>query len=271
MQIIKPNCVEIIQEDMYKHIEICGRTCYKSEDKITEDSAVKFVNMLRNRKHGAMLEHGNVYLTIPVETVADWVATESLPNLKWLEFVRKLPYSRCNMENNLYYITTNYRVIIDNDLENLVEKYGVVRTYYHPKRRTFKFTCNRGVSHEFVRHRVMSFAQESQRYCSYNKGKFGGEIKVIKPLYYDEEVNHSDYMVWKTACEEAETSYMTLLKYGSSPQQAREVLPNSCATELIMTGFDDQWEGFFKLRCASDAHPQAQEVANICKSLFYGE
>lgn len=266
MKIIKPDAIELKQEDMFKHIELCGRTCYKSEDRITEDSCYKFVNMLRQHAHGAMLEHGTVYSTIPKEDVMEWAANDCL-NEDWLEFVRKLPYSKSTYDNENYYITTNYRVIVENNLENFMERYQSECTEHHYKRRTFKVTCNRGVSHEFVRHRVFSFAQESQRYVNYSKDKFGKEIKVIKPIFFNNE-NSLNYIHWKSSCEDAESRYFCLLNNGATPQEARDVLPNATATELIMTGFESDWEHFFDLRCARDAHPQAQEIANMIKNQF---
>ena len=271
MQIINPDAVEIKQgkgfEGMLKHIELCGRTCYKSEDKITEDSCHRFVNMLREHAHGAMLEHGTVYLTVFI-TAADKETFSYRDDI--IRKLRENPYTKFNhrLDNgNYYYFTTNYRVIIENGWEDIMQEFQSECTEYHPRRRTFKITCNRGVSHEFVRHRVFSFAQESQRYVNYSKEKFGNEIKVIKPLYFEED--SAQYYIWKFTCENAERYYMVLLNdLQCSPQQAREVLPNSTATELIMTGFESDWEHFFKLRCAKDAHPQAQEVANMIKERF---
>ena len=274
MKIIQPNVIELKQspgfEGILKHIELCGRTCYKSEDKITDDSCYRFVNMLKEHAHGAMLEHGTVYLAIPMNDVMDWASSEQLPNLRYLDFVRKLPYSKCYIENFNYYITTNYRVIIENNLEDFMEKYKSECTEHHLKRRTFKITCNRGVSHEFVRHRVFSFAQESQRYCAYNKEKFGKEIKVIEPnvLSFNSCDDMSSYLVWTRSCENAEKAYFWLLENGATPQEARDVLPNATATELIMTGFESDWEHFFNLRCAKDAHPQAKYLADIIKGQF---
>ena len=278
MKIIQPNAIELKQqpgfEGMLKHIEVCGRTCYKSEDRITEDSCHKFVDMLRKHAHGAMLEHGTVYLTIPDADIFE--ANDKCRELQivggmWdrlASIVRTpLPYSKTSFTPGFVHITTNYRVIVENDLEWLVEKYSCEPTEHHYKRRTFKITCNRGVSHEFVRHRVFSFAQESQRYVNYSKDKFGKEIKVIKPTYFNDEFSIK-YIHWKFACENAEKSYFVLLSNGATPQEAREVLPNSCATELIMTGFESDWEHFFDLRCARDAHPQAQEIANMIKEQF---
>ena len=274
MRIINPSIQELVQNrtdksDMLKHIELCGRTCYKSEDRITDDSYVRFVKMLKEHAHGAMLEHGTVYLTVPHYNDGD----DDRRHLEYQYMIllhNKFSKTVFNMDDEsdaCAYITTNYRVIVENNLYDIMDKYQVLEpTEHHETRRTFKITCNRGVSHEFVRHRVFSFAQESQRYVNYSKDKFGNEIKVIQPLYFTE--GSHNYWLWEKACKEAEAHYFALLSNGTTPQEAREVLPNSTATELIMTGFESDWEHFFSLRCAKDAHPQAREVANMIKEKF---
>lgn len=124
-----------------------------------------------------------------------------------------------------------------------------------------KFTCDRGVSHEIVRHRVASYCQESTRYCNYSNDKFGSEITVIKPLYL--EPGTLGYDAWFMACQTAEGAYFDLLDWGCSPQEARAVLPNSLKTEIIMTANLREYRHFFKLRCAKAAHPQMRELANM--------
>lgn len=132
---------------------------------------------------------------------------------------------------------------------------------------TIKFTVDRGVSHEIVRHRLASYTQESTRYCSYNKDKFGNEITVIKPCFLDYSFDENGFYSsakteeWETACEDAEQRYFTLLTFGASPQEARSVLPNSLKTEVVMTANWREWRHFLKLRSAPDAHPQIREVA----------
>lgn len=123
-----------------------------------------------------------------------------------------------------------------------------------------KFICDRGVTHEIVRHRPASFCQESTRYCNYRNGKFGGEITVIKPCFFKE--NSTRYLNWFVACERAETAYNAILEDGGTPQEARDVLPNSLKTELIMTAPLMEWCHFFNLRMSPAAHPQMQEVAS---------
>lgn len=124
---------------------------------------------------------------------------------------------------------------------------------------TVKFVCDRGVSHEIVRHRLAAYCQESTRYCNYSKGQFGAEITVIKPLYLTEGT--PAYIVWKKACEAAEKAYFGLLNIGLTPQEARAVLPNSLKTEIIMTANVREWRHFLILRCSKAAHPQMREVA----------
>ena len=187
MKIIKPSyeiMTPINREAILKNIELAGRTCYKSEDKITEDSASKFVRMLVKNGHEAMIEHQAI---------------------------------------------------------------------------TVKFVCDRGVSHEIVRHRIASFAQESTRYCNYSNDKFGSEITVIEPFFFDKD--SEEYKVWWACCATAEVDYLRLLRLGRSPQEARSVLPNSMKTEIVVTMNVREWRHFFKLRCASTAHPQMRELA----------
>ena len=128
-----------------------------------------------------------------------------------------------------------------------------------------KFVVDRGVSHELVRHRIASFAQESTRYCNYSKDKFGNEITVILPCFFDTGMgilsNSLVYQEWKSACECAEERYFNLLKMGATPQQARTVLPNSLKTEITVTANYREWRNFFKLRTAEASHPQMREVA----------
>lgn len=195
MKIIEPSA-EIISmnlnnpEDVrkiYRAIESAGRTCYKSNDRITSDSAAKFVRKVVENGHEAMLEHASM---------------------------------------------------------------------------TVRFIVDRGVSHEIVRHRMASFAQESTRYCNYSRDKYGNELTFIKPLFFTE--GSTEWRVWCSAMKNAEDSYLYLLKRGATPEQARAVLPNSLKTELIMTANMREWRHFFNLRAAGTTgkpHPQMAEVA----------
>ena len=127
--------------------------------------------------------------------------------------------------------------------------------------------CDRGVSHEIVRHRIASYCQESTRYCNYSNGKFGGEITVIKPPFWSQDSD--EYETWYEACERTESAYFDLLLAGAKPQEARDVLPNSLKTQIAITMNIREWRHFFRLRCAPVAHPQMVEIA--CKGLveFY--
>ena len=189
MKIIKPDVQFITPIDgatILKRLEQCGRVCYKSEDKITEGSAEKFVAGIIKRGHEAVLEH-------------------------------------CSF--------------------------------------TVKFVCDRGVSHEIVRHRIASYCQESTRYCNYSKDVFGSEITVIRPSFLTEGTPGWQY--WKVACRMAEKSYFELLDWGCTPQEARAVLPTCLKTEVVMTANIREWRHFLKLRCSPAAHPQMREVALI--------
>lgn len=262
MRLIKPSYSIIEQpsglEGVYKMIEIAGRVCYKSEDKITEDSAKAFVDRMIKSGHGAMLEHGTVYLDILWNVTS---AAFSLQlKLKVLDYENN-KHSKVVDIGNHSYITTNYRVLVENgwldDLQYICEP-----TKYHIKRVSVRFICDRGVSHEFVRHRVMSFAQESTRYCNYSKDKFGNEITFIYPCWLsDDALSSKAEECFKYALQKAEQSYFHLLQEGWLPQQARAILPNALKTELVITGFIDDWKHFFSLRDAAAAHPQARELA----------
>lgn len=263
MKLIESSVQIIEEKDPYKMIELAGRTCYKSEDKITENSAKEFVDRMIKLGHGAMLEHGTVYLTI----------AKTAMNIGDPIFYIRNKYSKVNEDDLFYYITTNMRVIVENNrLDDL--QYQVDPTEHHEKRITAKFICDRGVSHEFVRHRVFSFAQESTRYCNYSKDKFGNELTFIKPSWgYFKNISYKDagYFdgdVFESSLKKAESCYFKLLEKGWKPQQARAVLPNATKTELVMTGFESDWENFFELRCSKAAHPDAQKLANELKELL---
>lgn len=251
--------VEVIEqqpglEGVYKQIELAGRTCYKSEDKITEDSAKEFVDRMIKSKHGAMLEHGTVYLSVPKEE------TEIIGFHGWCQY-SKVRSDLVMEEPCNWLITTNMRVLVEHDrLRDL--KYICEPTGRHEKRITVRFTCDRGVSHEIVRHRVMSFAQESTRYCNYSKDKFGNELTFIIPckgnvLTGPLEANST----FVTAMMQAEHNYLDMLDEGFTPQVARQVLPNALKTEVVVTGFESDWEHFFELRTAGAAHPDMRKLA----------
>lgn len=278
-------------EGIYKQIEIAARNCYKSESFIKEGSAEKMINALIKRGHGSPLEHGTVYLAIPYD-----VAT---CGTKPFHKYKSNPYSKVNCGNNcdlnIAYITTNYRVLIENkwvdDLQYLCEP-----TEYHEKRYTVRFICSRSISHEIVRHRVMSFCQESQRYVNYSLDKFGNEITYILPKWVIDRTNdvaetydpltgfRRDYLMdmpileavtkhmvcedraianWIESLKKSESDYFYLLcdECDLKPEEARGVLPNDCKTDIVVTGFTSDWKHFFELRTGSGAHPDMRELA----------
>lgn len=265
---------------VYRQIEIAGRTCYKSEDKITRDSAKKFVERMVKSGHGAMLEHGTVYLFLTMSSRQQY--------FKYCSNPYSVANSTGEAEKGTWngFVTTNYRVLVENGwLDDL--EYICNPGKEHEKRITVRFVCDRGVSHEFVRHRVFSFAQESTRYCNYSKDKFGKECTFIIPSWlglskgsytYDYPSGFTkDGNKWNSEIEfnpfllslaRSEATYLELIEQGWIAQQARAVLPNSLKTELIMTGTLTQWEGFFKLRDAESAHPQARELAEPLHAEF---
>lgn len=284
MRLIKPN-VEIIEqqpglEGIYKQIELTGRTCYKSEDKITEDSAKAFVDRMIKSGHGAMLEHGTVYLKLPT-------------GLQLSDKYKKNKYSIITLTPGIdpyWAVTTNYRVLVENNwLDDL--KYICEPTEYHEKRITVKWTLDRVTGESFLRHRVFSFARESTRYCNYSKDKFGDEITFIIPTWLN--LPEGKYTNWDNdwcdvgelkllhpevdnlddaancflqSIKNSEYYYFMLLDRGWKPQQARQVLPFSIHSPLVMTGFESDWKGFFALRSpkygATGVHPDAAYLAD---------
>ena len=300
MRLIESSVQIIEEKDPYKMIELAGRTCYKSEDKITENSAKEFVDRMIKLGHGAMLEHGTVYLAYLVFYQDVDNENNLTPEHIFYKYqsnkyskVKVVPYSWSG--EDAVYVTTNLRVLVENNwLDDL--QYQVDPTEHHEKRITAKFICDRGVSHEFVRHRVFSFAQESTRYCDYSKDKFRNDITYIIPswldlpegkysnwdndwcdvselkLLYPEVDNLSDPAnCFLQSIKNAEYYYFMLINRGWKPQQARQVLPNATKTELVMTGFESDWEHFLSLRTSKNAHPDAQRLSLKLKELLYDE
>jgi thymidylate synthase (FAD) len=281
MKLIKPS-FEIWEqpsglEGVYKQIERAGRICYKSEDKITEDSAKSFVDRMIKSGHGAILEHGTVYLKV-FNVIENSELIDKYKSNKYSVVKEGTEVYNCHgdiLYGSCKCITTNYRVLVENSwLDDL--KYICKPTEFHEKRITVHFVCDRGVSHEFVRHRVMSFAQESTRYCNYSKDKFGNELTFIQPCWLDDERlklygpyhtvirDKSLESIFIASLNNAEKDYIDLIDLGWKPQEARAVLPNSLKTELVVTGFVSDWNHFFDLRARGTTgapHPQAKELA----------
>ena len=292
MKLIKANFNIIEQgsgiDGIYKIIEQAGRTCYKSLDKITPDSAKGFVDRIIKSGHGAMLEHGTVYLKdiYDVSAIGSWrrsIGGKYSSNKYSVVNTDRM----CDFQG--IYVTTNFRVLVENNwLDDL--KYLCEPTEYHEKRITVKFILPISISREFCRHRVFSFAEQSTRYCNFSKDRFDNEITCILPyefsapdghievnydlierLYGKDEVKSQKALPLSHIIESyinAESEYMYLIDNGCPPQIAREVLPLATKSELIMTGTLEQWKGFFKLRCDKAAHPQARELAIPLKEEF---
>lgn len=273
MKIIQPSFSIMEQgsgvDGIYKQIELAGRTCYKSEDRITETSAKAFVERMIVSKHTAMLEHGTVYLAFSIAPMYTMAANG------WGKYIKN-PYSRdcdiCVIDGvDMVAITTNYRVLVENGwLEDL--QYLCEPTINHEQRVTVHFVCDRAIANEFVRHRVFSFAQESTRYCNYSKDKFDKELTFIAPSWFKEEVSYekggledANSQIFVESCELAEKNYLDMLEFGGAkPQDARAILPLSLKTELIMTGFVSDWKHFFDLRALGTTgapHPDASKLA----------
>lgn len=243
-------------EGMYKQIEIGARNCYKSEDKITEGSAEKLVEFLKGRGHYSPLEHGTIYLKIP--------KTEPYS----IYFFNS--YSKVNLHEDFAYVTTNYRVIIENNWEESL-RYMCNPTEHHERRVSIMITCPIGISREFNRHRVFSISEQSTRYCNYSKDKFGVEITFVIPEWATNltpEYKSLDYsgldhneLVFLDSLAHAERSYMTMIRDGAKPQEARDVLPLATATTVMYTGFVSDWKHFFELRTSAGAHPDARAIA----------
>jgi thymidylate synthase (FAD) len=238
--------------------------------------------MLKSKHHLSVFEHGTVYLKVnnTIETYQQL----------YKDFFNN-PYSKATYFNGFFYVTTNMRVIIENNLENYLI-YICEPTEHHDKRITAHFNCSIGISREYNRHRSNSVSEQSTRYCNFSKEKFNNEITFVIPStmdkktieyfisnpgttaeydwdYTDAEKETSAVALWYQAMESAESSYFDLIERGWKPQQAREVLPLSTATELIHTAFESDWNHFIELRTASGAHPDAQKLANILNNLIH--
>ena len=254
-------------QNIYKDIERAARVSYKSEDKITEDSAEEMVKRLINMKHFSPLEFGTIYLKIR-DVVCCKIILEANANgclaKSWVRLNKVNEIDSDGRHVTNYYITTNYRFIVENRLEKLLQ-YMCGPTEHHQKRITVHFITNRAVSHELVRHRSMSFMQESQRYVAYDKGKFGSELTFIKPAW---EQSENEETLMRLTLSHIEETYMKFRALDLKPQQARQILPNATKTELYMCGFEDDWAHFFELRDKQYVDPQMYDLAHSLHSDF---
>lgn len=288
MKLIKQSFEFINQTDfslvgIKKHIERCARVSYKSEDKITDTSYEKFVNMLESRGHDRPLEFGTVHLKMESSKFQGFMQAlyaEGIFNNIWI---------KSNYNEGVMYITTNYRYYSDitKRLPNIKEYFTEEDNEYYPKRYTVHMILDRGVMDEFRTHVGLSHLAESTRYCNYSKHKFGNEVTFIKPCWLN--IPLGDYgiaslpgdnilcltggaRIFVDSLLEAEDYYMTLLSEGWTPQQARSVLPLGIKSELISCGFKDAWENFMRRRSPKygdpGAHPMAQEIAKPMHEKF---
>lgn len=294
MKIIKPNVERIIQaperEGLLKHIELCGRVSYKSEDKITEDSAEKFLNMLMAKGHTSPLEHATFYLRIPYDTGDEKEANDLKLDLVYNKYTSYY----FDQEHDVIYFAANARVLANSKAwYDGLWKYVVnedeefIRDWVQ-KRYTFKFTCSRAIANEFVRHRVFSFTQESTRYCNYTNNKFGNELTFIEPAFLREERKQRDPLSVALRKDDnytmleawvnyhfgaAENTYKCLVNNKDypvqlKPEEARDFLPLALKTELVMTGSLADWNEFIKLRSAKSAHPDARVLSDRVKRML---
>ena len=281
MKLIKQSFEILEQKDfsligIKKFIERCGRVCYKSEDRITDDSYEKFVNMLEKRDHTRPLEFGTVHLQMYISDfhkLRDTLCINNMWNDQWIKY---------HYVGKLTYVTTNYRYYLaiikvfpsaENDFDPQDDE-------LYPKRYTVHFITSRGVMDEFRTHVGLSHLAESTRYCNYDKDRFGNEITCVIPHWCSDLIEGNSYDLsiceygliqtenlskksakWVESMCQAEQDYMNLINDSCIAQEARDVLPLGVKSELISCGFEDAWSNFFYRRCAKDAHPMAREIA----------
>lgn len=296
MKLIKQSFEFINQEgfdivSIKKFIEKCARVSYKSEDRITDTSYEKFVNMLEKRDHARPLEFGTVHLQMHISDfhkLRDTLCINNMWNDQWIKY---------HYAGNLTYVTTNYRyyLAIIKVFPSAESDFDPQDDELYPKRYTVHFITSRGIMDEFRTHVGLSHLAESTRYCNYSKDKFNNEITFIRPYwcniptgeyeFFEEDdtldgltiyhidgdenplVNTSSAVkAFLRNCDDAETNYFECLQNGCTAQQARDVLPLGVKSELISCGFKDAWTNFIRRRSPkygdSGAHPMAAEIAN---------
>lgn len=254
MRIVEPSVELITEPNPLKRIELCGRVCYKSEDRITDDSAIKFVRGIIKRGHTSVLEHARILID-----VAEF-------NELYLKTIDAHPYGLD--DRTLLFDkkeATNVRdyLAIGGSFETLLTLKGCCNA---PDYMTVRIICDRAIANEFVRHRILSFSQESTRYVNYKKG-----VEFVRPVPFtwaqprphaSTQADVAKYDIWLSSMESAEKAYSEMIELGCTPQEARTVLPLSTKTELIMTGTFEHWAGVYALRMDTDAHPQIRYVMN---------
>lgn len=290
--------------DIVKRIEEVARVCYKSEDLITEESGVKMVSSLIKNKHYAMLEHADIAFRLfdtydyrnfilQVERMSDTLCKNyyfKFSNIRtpivsgnirvWVEYIEdatKLGMSVysgiINKLRNIECIFNSFNPKIQIVEALQIKEYDMVsyEKLIHV-RRSVKFITDRGISHEIVRHRPCSFAQESTRYCNYNKDKFGRSLKFIKPLDFGD--NYEKDVIWVDCCRNIEKGYFTLIDMGCKPQEARDILPTCLKTEIVITANLSEWRHIFDLRVldkTGPAHPKIKALLTPVYEKFIKE
>ena len=317
MRILKPKFEILTQEPnlgllgVFQMIKTAGQTCYDSESKRTPK---EFVDMLIKSGHGAMLEHGAIYLTLDITKdnctkFFEYKSAGFVGHYNWsnvvgnigakyndnpYSFVHYVKHGTTNSPVHAYYITTNYRVIIENGWEEDLQ-FITAPTEYHEKRVTVRFTTQIAISREYNKHRVDSIAEQSTRYCNYSKDKYNGQVSIVKPTWVDlskhegledmlancgseqflrnscqaifmglDKEEWSDILYWLFGNLAAEYAYINLIRLGRSPQEARTVLALDTRTELVHTAFVSDWKHFFDLRALGTTgkpHPDAKILA----------
>lgn len=293
MELINPSVEMINERDIYKRIELAGRTCYKSEDKIKEDSAKKFVKAMIKSNHTAMLEHAS--LVFQVDSYFIWDTIKGF-NRRYLNMTECLYPNRSSQTNRRLLVSGNIRAInesknrfllkamVDAGYEDAVYSYDKIEldkdynadikvvdimsieniqseeilNHYYP---SFRCITDRAVTHEMVRHRPASFAQESQRYVNYEKK---GGVEFIKPYWFD-SASASEKISFKFSLQNSEGIYKELIESGLKPQEARGVLPNATKTEIVMTAPMYEWQHFLNLRyfgTTGTPHPDIKNIAS---------
>ena len=282
--------------EIWAHIARCARVCYQSTPRSngeTEEEFVKrvilreysFEDISKSRElqlklHLSVLEHGTVYLDIP----------NNVRTLEFLDFFRNnnkysKTYQHGNLRRNSVAVTTNMRVIVENNLMSCLT-YLCAPTEYHSLRTTYSIITDISVARELARHRTHSISEESTRYCNYGKAKFGNELTFIKPCWLNDEKLklYGDYhtvirdkspeSIFIANLNNVEKDYLDLIKLGWTPQQARQILPLSTKVQTIHTAFESNWAEFISLRadaCSGSVHPNMKVIANKIKSLMSKE
>ena len=325
MKVIRPKVELMKHEDqLYEFIERVGRTCYKSEDKITEGSAKKFVDNLAFNNHLSVLEHEYLYFEFSdIRDVLNFMSQCIIPDNHSYDLLRYLNITNYIISGNARawleffmnvhrmshkfvigtYIYEMMHKMLNEKYPDLFILFGSWKYEDNPDAdgapigdiklisrqevlevaneatvlskilpHTIKFVADRGFLAEITRHRVASFCAESTRFCRYSSEKFGEEITVIKPCFWDEDNAH--YIAWENSCKESEDTYIAMLKNGASPEQARSVLPNSLKTEVIVTATEEEWQHILDLRfrgTSGTPHPQMFEVMKMARDILKEE